>query len=188
MTGKKLYEGTTMPIYSTIDPLKSLSQRKAFRLPWLTPCLLGTFVLTSLTGVLLFFHLDLGLVKPAHEWIGWIMLALGLAHLLVHQRACLQSLQRPSGKALVFCFLFLTLMVFIPVKTERSKRPFDAIAGALAQSPLQTVALLANQDPQDTLLKLKEQGITPWGMDQTIAQIAEYNHKPAIEVLRVIFL
>lgn len=187
MTGKKLYEGNTMAIYSTNDTVTQLSRRKTLRLAWLTPCLLGTFFLTALTGVLLFFRLDLGLVKPAHEWIGWLLLTLGLVHLLVHQRVCLQSLQRPSGKAMAFCFLFLTLMVFIPVKTERSKRPFDAIAGALVQSPLQSVAMLANQDPQDTVRRLKEQGITPWSTGQTIAQIAEYNHKPAMEVLRLIF-
>ena len=188
MTGKKLYEGSTMPIYTTVNPLKILSQRKTRGLPWLTPCLLGSFLLTAFTGVMLFFRLDLGLVKPVHEWIGWFMLAVALAHLLVHRKACGQSLGRLSGKLLLFCFVLVASLAFVPIKTGQSKRPFDAIAGALAQSPLQTVALLANQDPQDTLAKLKAQGITPWGMDQTIAQIAEYNHKPAMEVLRVIFL
>ncbi|EWS63204.1 hypothetical protein Y695_03563 [Hydrogenophaga sp. T4] len=39
--------------------------------PWITPLVMGSFALSAVTGVLMFFHLDTGLNKAAHEcWAG----------------------------------------------------------------------------------------------------------------------
>ena len=42
---------------------------------WATPITIGAFLLSAVTGVLLFFHLDSGLNKLAHEWLSWVLLA-----------------------------------------------------------------------------------------------------------------
>ena len=42
-----------------------------------TPLTIGSFLLIAITGVLMFFHLDSGLNKLAHEWLGWAMIARG---------------------------------------------------------------------------------------------------------------
>ena len=41
--------------------------------PWITPVVIGAFTLSAVTGVLMFFHLDSGLNKTAHEWLSWAM-------------------------------------------------------------------------------------------------------------------
>lgn len=38
---------------------------------WATPLTIGSFLLMAVTGLLMFFHLDTGLNKAAHEWLGW---------------------------------------------------------------------------------------------------------------------
>ena len=48
--------------------------------PWITPLVIGTFALMAVTGSLMFFHLDTGLNKTAHEWLGWAMVAAVLLH------------------------------------------------------------------------------------------------------------
>lgn len=37
---------------------------------WATPLTIGSFLLMGVTGILMFFHLDIGLNKLAHEWAG----------------------------------------------------------------------------------------------------------------------
>ena len=36
---------------------------------WATPVTIGSFGLMAITGLLMFFHLDSGLNKTAHEWL-----------------------------------------------------------------------------------------------------------------------
>ena len=38
---------------------------------------MGAFTLSAVTGVLMFFHLDSGLNKAAHEWLSWAMVGGG---------------------------------------------------------------------------------------------------------------
>lgn len=42
---------------------------------WATPLTIGIFTLMAVTGILMFFHLDKGLNKTAHEWLGWLLVA-----------------------------------------------------------------------------------------------------------------
>jgi hypothetical protein len=39
-----------------------------------TPIAAGAFLLSAITGVLIFFHVDSGLSKLAHEWLSWALL------------------------------------------------------------------------------------------------------------------
>ena len=55
--------------------------------PWITPLVIGTFVLMAVTGSLMFFHLDSGLNKAAHEWLGWAMVIAVVLHALMNLNA-----------------------------------------------------------------------------------------------------
>ena len=50
---------------------------------WVTPLLTGAFALMAVTGILMFFHLDRGLNKTAHEWLGWVMVVAVLLHVAI---------------------------------------------------------------------------------------------------------
>lgn len=52
---------------------------------WATPLTMGAFGLLAVTGVLMFFHLDTGLNKQAHEWLGWVLLIGVSLHLAANQ-------------------------------------------------------------------------------------------------------
>src|SRR3569833_342464 len=56
---------------------------------WATPLTIGAFALMSVTGVLMFFHLDRGLTGDLHEWFSWALLAAVAAHVVVNWRPLL---------------------------------------------------------------------------------------------------
>ena len=54
---------------------------------WATPLTIGAFGLMATTGLLMFFHLDSGLNKTAHEWLGWAMILGVVAHVMLNWKA-----------------------------------------------------------------------------------------------------
>ena len=51
---------------------------------WATPIAAGAFLLSAVTGVLIFFHVDSGLNKAAHEWLSWLLLGGVVLHVLAN--------------------------------------------------------------------------------------------------------
>jgi hypothetical protein len=47
---------------------------KEMKREWVTPLMIGAFILVTATGVLMFFHLDRGFNKFAHEWLSGLLL------------------------------------------------------------------------------------------------------------------
>lgn len=60
-----------------------------------TPVTVGVFVVSAVTGVLLFFHLGERLVKGLHEWIGLAFVAFALLHILRNWRALVGYARKP---------------------------------------------------------------------------------------------
>ena len=48
---------------------------------WATPVAAGAFLLSAVTGVLIFFHIDISLNKFVHEWLSWTLLGAVALHL-----------------------------------------------------------------------------------------------------------
>ena len=168
----------------------SMSLFRGYRLrSLLTPFTLGTFILTAATGMMLFLKLDMGLVKPVHQWSSWFLVAAVPAHIGSNRGSVHQMLLRPAGVGIVLFFVLLLYLSLLPIYPKQAApHSTDSIASALVHSPLYTVALLANQNPEEVMARLKTLGITPRSKEQTIAQIAAYNNRPALEVLRLIVL
>jgi hypothetical protein len=52
----------------------------AIQREWVTPIAVGAFLISAVTGVAIFFHIDTGLAKVAHEWLSWLLLFAVLLH------------------------------------------------------------------------------------------------------------
>lgn len=51
---------------------------------WATPVAAGAFLLSAVTGVLIFFHIDSGVNKFVHEWLSWVLLGAVALHLVAN--------------------------------------------------------------------------------------------------------
>ena len=154
---------------------------------WATPFTIGAFALSATTGILLFFKINLGLVKPVHEWLSWLLVIGTALHLFVNWRPSVQYLSRPVGKGILAVFFLLICASMLPLGEEHKKPPFQSITDAMVHSPLTTVAQVSSHTPTETLELLKSNGVSVDSKEQTIQQIAEANNKQAMEVLAVIF-
>lgn len=82
---------------------------------WVTPLLAGSFLLSALTGILLFFKIHLGLIKPFHEWLSWILVIASVLHLILNAAPLYKSLTPRLGRIIMVVFVLLTLGSLLPI-------------------------------------------------------------------------
>lgn len=139
----------------------------------------------AVTGILMFFHLGVGAVKLAHEWLGWLFVIGVAAHLVVNRRPLLGYFRKPVGVGIIATvFLLGALPLFLAGGPPR--HPFMEAMKALEQSSLGLVAQVVKRSPQSVMDGLKARGFHIRHEAQTIADIASDNRKPSMEVLAYI--
>ncbi len=82
---------------------------------WVTPLLAGSFLLSAVTGILLFFKIHLGLIKPFHEWLSWILVIASVLHIILNYAPLCKTLTPRLGKIIVVIFALLTLGILLPL-------------------------------------------------------------------------
>jgi hypothetical protein len=128
---------------------------------WATPLTMGSFALMGVTGILMFFHLDTGLNKLAHEWLGWVMVAGVALHSAVNWLAYKRHLlNNRSGRVIVgvsLAVLAATFFIQQPGKEGGGSPPVMAMRAVLG-SNLNQVAPLTGRDAATLQADLKAAG------------------------------
>lgn len=139
--------------------------------PWITPLLIGTFALMAVTGSLMFFHLDTGLNKAAHEWLGWAMVAAVLLHLLLNVNAFKRYFTQTTGRWVMLACAAVLALSFVPLGNSGGKPPFVRPMQALANAPLSTVAQVAGISTTELRAKLGRAGVVSQRDTQTVNEL-----------------
>jgi len=115
---------------------------------WVTPITAGAFLLLGVTGILMFFHLDTGLNKSAHEWLGWVLVAAVALHLTLNFQVLKRHLSQRRGQVLTGLFVLTLGLSFLPLGNDGpgGKAAFMATTGALADAPISALAQVARVD------------------------------------------
>ena len=158
--------------------------KNVFRLKtWAGPLAIGSFAVIAGTGILMFFHLNIGLIKLAHEWLGWLLVIGGVAHLLVNWRAGLAYFRKPAGVTIMATVLLLGGLSLLPAGGPPRRPPHMEVPRVLEQCSLNLVAQVAKRSAQSAMDELEVRGIRVRDAEQTISEIASDNGRRAIEVL-----
>lgn len=138
---------------------------------WATPLTIGAFILMACTGILMFFHLETGLNKEAHEWLGWAMVAGVALHGVANWSALKRHLMRGPALAMIGIFVVILAGSFFVQPEKGEGNPAFRTMGLVMQAPLSDVAVLAKQTPEELMAKLTAAGFTVQGPSQTLADI-----------------
>ncbi|HEX5277072.1 MAG TPA: DUF4405 domain-containing protein [Fluviicoccus sp.] len=138
---------------------------------WATPLAAGAFLLVAATGVLMFFHLDSGLNKEAHEWLSWALLAGVGLHVTSNLSAFKRHLAGRRGQAFLGVFALLLALSFIPLEEEGEEKPFMAPVRALAGAPIATLAQVANTTPETVMQRLQAAGFKASAATQSVSDL-----------------
>ena len=86
------------------------------------------------TGVLMFFHLDSGLNKLAHEWLSWAMVVGVALHVLLNLPAFKRYLGQKLALGVMGVFALVLALSFFSPAGAKKEPPFGAPIHALAKA------------------------------------------------------
>jgi len=140
--------------------------------PWITPVVIGAFLLSAVTGVLMFFHLDSGLNKTAHEWLSWAMVIGVSLHVLLHMPAFKRYFNQNTGQIIMGAFALVLALSFIPAGGGGGSEPgFAPPVRALAKAPITVLAQVAGTSTDEVKAKLQAAGFTVTSDQQSVADL-----------------
>ncbi|NTW88848.1 MAG: DUF4405 domain-containing protein, partial [Desulfobulbaceae bacterium] len=76
---------------------------------WATPLIIATFIISAVTGVLIFFHQESGLIKPVHEWLSWALVTGGVLHTVANWKSFTNYFSRKAALAIISTGLIITI-------------------------------------------------------------------------------
>ena len=138
---------------------------------WATPLTIGSFLLLAVTGILMFFHLDTGVNKLAHEWLSWVMVAGVLLHVLANLPAFKRHFTLHRGRWIIGACALVLGLSFLPLQTGGGKPPFMASVKALAGAPLPLLAQVGGISTDEARLRLTHLGIVSRSDTDTVAAL-----------------
>jgi hypothetical protein len=142
---------------------------------WATPLTIGSFGLMAVTGILMFFHLDSGLNKLAHEWLGWLMVAAVALHAAANWLAFKRYfLSSPMGRGILLASVVVIAGTFAPMPNQDEgggmSPPAMAIQG-VTRAPLTQVAAITGRSAEQLMADLVAAGIQMKSVDQSVADV-----------------
>jgi hypothetical protein len=162
--------------------------KEVFRMKtWAGPLTIGSFVVMAATGILMFFHLNVGAVKLVHEWLSWLLVIGAVAHLAVNWRPFLGYFQKPVGVGIMATVLLLGAFSLFPAGGPPRRPPFMEALMALEQSSLNVVAQVAKRSPQSAVDELRTRGLHVAHKAQTISEIALDKDTRSMDILAYVF-
>ncbi len=148
-----------------------------------TPITIGSFLLMAVTGVLMFFHLNSGLNKLAHEWTGMVMIAAVFLHVALNWRAFMLYFKRPLALVLMAGFAgALSLSFFNLGAKQGGGRPDLAAVRLLAQAPVEVLAPVLGTDTNGLIKALEARGYGAFA-GQSVADILGSELRPQAELI-----
>lgn len=157
--------------------------------PWATPVTIGAFMLMATTGILMFFHLESGLNKVAHEWLGWAMVTGVIAHAWLNWKSFKRYFtERTAGKVIIATFgLVLVASFWSPSdKDGESLPPPVAALRAVMNAPITSVAQLAGKPEAELILALRAGGIPVERPDQTLSAVVHEDREQTGKAIQII--
>jgi hypothetical protein len=140
---------------------------------WATPLVMGVFLLMAVTGLLLFFHVDTGLNRTAHEWLGWLLLAAAAAHALANGPGLVRHLTSSRrAQAILLASALMLGLSWLPLGGSDQAPPPALALRAVADAPIRTVAAVAGKTPEQLLQDLAAAGLDARNAEQPLREVS----------------
>jgi uncharacterized protein involved in cysteine biosynthesis len=154
---------------------------------WVTPLMMGAFLLTAVTGILMFFEVDTALNVIAHEWFSWLLVGGTVAHIIANYHSLKWHLQGRLGSRIVAVFAVVLVASFFSFGNAGVSSLRSAIFSGIVDAKLETVAVIAKTTPDALIQKLIAHGTVVNSANQTLHELSGDNAEKEKELIHVVF-
>lgn len=136
---------------------------------------IALFLILSVTGVFLLFHLAGPMVKILHEWLGLAFVLFALLHVLANWALMKRYLVGGKVALIVAMLVVATIFGLAPAPASDGGSPVRSLISQVKRAPLATVASLYGQEVTALIAQLQSQGYTVAGPESSLADLARRN-------------
>jgi hypothetical protein len=148
---------------------------------WATPLTLGLFLVSAISGVALFFHVQQGLFHGMHEWLSLVLLAPFLLHVQRNWAPLLSYLRRRALWAPLGLSLVAALAFAAPAAMQGARGGSPMLAMRLiAEAPLDRAAPVLKTTPEKLRAALAAKGAADAA---TLQAAATASHIPVMALI-----
>ncbi|TPW33157.1 DUF4405 domain-containing protein [Martelella alba] len=153
-----------------------------------TPFITGLFLVSAISGVALFFNVQMGLFHNMHVWLSMVLLIPFMLHIWKNWRPFSNYFKHwPMALALIVSLAGGLYYAYGSVAasnggSEGGGRPEFALLGKIQTAPVSDVAPLLDLSDDDVTRGLQTAGFIVAGPDDTIASIAKNSSRSPTEV------
>ena len=128
---------------------------------WVTPLVAGSFILMGVTGILMFFHWNVGLNKVVHEWLGWVMVAAVLLHITVNFQGFKNMFRNTMGKSIIAVSVVILALSFFNLGGGAAKPPaFATSVTVLSNASISELSQISHVDEKTLISRLEQSGVS----------------------------
>lgn len=123
-----------------------------------TPVTIVTFVVSTVTGVMLLLHWNAGLVRFSHEWLSVVFSAVALWHLARNWKSFVAYLRRNAALA-TFAVSMVASLAFTGLTSTGSTASPAVVFRSLSSATLESAAPAFGMTPDGAVAALRGAGI-----------------------------
>lgn len=153
---------------------------------WVTPIAIGAFLISAVTGVAIFFHIDTGLAKFAHEWLSWLLLIAVVLHIGANLFGFKRYFTGRRSLTIIVASVLIVAASFAVGGGERGAGgpPHLRAARALAKAPLSVLAQVAKISPEELRERLAKAKLpAPTSNEQSLSDLTGPDRHRQIHVM-----
>ena len=145
---------------------------------------MGLFLVSTVSGVALFFHLGTNLFREMHEILSLVLLAPVILHMWRNWNGFKNYFRRSAMPiSLGICLIAAGAYVYDGWSKPSGGNPAIALMGAAQKAPLSQLAPVLGLDESGAVKRLQDAGFTSAAGSDTVAGIAAHNNVSPMAVM-----
>jgi hypothetical protein len=155
---------------------------------WATPLTIGAFIVSGVSGMLMFLKINFGLLRVAHEWISVLLVIGGIFHIVGNFNPFKKYFTSKAALTCISVIVLVGVLAFaVPGDSHHGQPSFTDYSVTLQNIPLTVAAEISKTDCESVASHLSSHGIKVADTNQTINEIAKSNNKTTDNVLAIVF-
>ena len=126
----------------------------------------------GVSGVMLFFHFEDGLVKGVHEWLGMAFTVVMLVHLAMNWKAFKQHFRKPAAWVGTGVVSAISVMFLVTALTQPNESPVSSIIHSIETTAISDLAPVFKVSESEMIQRFGQVGVEVDNGEMTIEQLA----------------
>lgn len=137
-----------------------------------TPLTGALSLVIGISGAMLFFHFEEGLVKGVHEWLGMAFVVAMLVHLAMNWKAFKQHFRKPAAWVGTGAVTAISAMFLVSSLTQPNESPVRSIIHSIETTAISDLAPVFKVSETEMSQRFVQAGVEIKSGQETIQELA----------------